>query len=255
MSSPKTILFLGATGGVALSALRRSLKANHTCIALCRTPSNLASKFPSDAPLPPNLHIEQGNAHDVDALMRCLLRLDSSSSNSPPRLVDTIVTSIGSVPTLTGGLSDPHVCQTGMRALLTALRRCRAEKHAVGTPRIVAVSSTGLSRVERDVPVLMVPLYRTLLAGAHEDKIAMEKELVASGEEWTLVRGSFYTNGPETEGKIRVGLEDPVRGVVESRAIGYTISREDLGKWIFENCVQLTRGDRKWAGKAVIVTY
>jgi nucleoside-diphosphate-sugar epimerase len=255
MSSPKTILFLGATGGVALSALRRSLAANHTCIALCRTPSNLASEFPSSAP-PPNLQLVQGNAHDVDALARCLRNPSDLS-----RPVDTVIFSIGARPTLTG-MSDPHVCENGMSALLTAIRRLREEDNKNNTPgegkklRLVAVSSTGISDHARDIPLLMVPLYKAVLHTAHKDKKAMERLVMESGKdgvEWTLIRGSFYTSGPATEGLVREGMEDPVTGVVESTAIGYTISREDVGKWIFENCIQ--GDDGKWVGKAAVITY
>jgi nucleoside-diphosphate-sugar epimerase len=252
MSSSKTILFLGATGGVGLSALRRSLAANHTCIALCRTPSTLASEFPSSA-LPPNLHIVQGNAHDADTLARCL-----RNPSDPSRPVDTVISSIGARPTLKG-MSDPHVCENGMSALLTAIRRLRDEDKNIWAEgkklRLVAVSSTGISDFARDLPLLMVPLYKAVLHGAHKDKKAMERLVMESGKdgvEWTLIRGSFYTNGPATEGLVREGMEDPVTGVVESTAIGYTISREDVGKWIFENSIE---GDGKWIGKAAVITY
>jgi NAD(P)-dependent dehydrogenase (short-subunit alcohol dehydrogenase family) len=112
---PQTILFLGATGGVGLSTLRRSLAAGHTCLALCRTPSKLAAHFPS--PPPANLHLIPGNAHDATTLATSCLRNPTDRT----RLVDTIVFSIGARPTLRG-MDDPHVCETGMAALLAALK-------------------------------------------------------------------------------------------------------------------------------------
>ncbi|SPQ26291.1 2dcf89d7-91ec-483d-9f83-1682e05b2ff0 [Thermothielavioides terrestris] len=248
----KTILFLGATGGVALATLRRALAAGHTCIALCRTPAKLTACFPDNTP-PANLRLVQGDAHDA---------------NGPVAVVDAIVFSIGARPTLRG-ISDPHVCEAGMRALLDALRRCRARANSNST---------------------WTPLawWSLLLHTAHEDKRAMERLVMdttattttrtrrssARGEEeeepqaeegdgpedndrplvdWTLVRGSLYTDGPATEGRVRVGMEDPVRGVVHSRAVGYTISREDVGKWVWENC--LCADDGKWVGKAATITY
>lgn len=253
MSAPKAILFLGATGGCGLSALRRSLSANHTCVALCRTPSNLTSKLPNNTN-PPNLHIVQGNAHDAEVLARCLVHPDD-----PSRLVDTIIFSIGARPTLKG-MDDPHVCENGIAAVLAALQRCRAEGPTAGAPpvRVVVLSSTGISEVGRDLPLLMVPLYKLVLATAHKDKKALEDAMIkgpGQDEEWTIVRGSLYTNGGETEGAVRVGVEDPVRGVVESQAVGYTISREDVGKWIFENVINDQEGGRKWVRKAVAITY
>jgi nucleoside-diphosphate-sugar epimerase len=241
MSTPKVILFLGATGGVGLSTLRRSLAANHTCIALCRTPSRLTALLPD--PAPANLHVVQGDAHDAAVLAQHL----TSPAGSP---VDTVIFSIGARPTLRG-MSDPHVCEKGMEALLSALR-ARPE----GSPkvRLAAVSSTGISDFSRDLPLAMVPLYKLVLHTAHKDKKAMERLVMAGGDvaEWTLVRGSLYTDGPATEGKVREGMEDPVTGKVESMAVGYTISREDVGKWVFENCVL---GGGKWVGKAAVVTY
>ncbi|KAL2155699.1 hypothetical protein VTH82DRAFT_441 [Thermothelomyces myriococcoides] len=277
----KTILFLGATGGVGLSALRRSLAAGHSCIALCRTPSKLTSQLQQQLQVdgagsgrgsgsgnggsaPPNLEVVQGDAHDATALDRCLARP-----------VDAIVFSIGARPTLRG-MSDPHVCERGMATLLTALREAKARREAtaiseragedirqqggaVGTdkkPRLVVVSSTGISEAGRDVPLLMLPLYRTILETPHRDKRAMEQLVMQEAGEladWTLVRGSLYTDGPATEGRVRAGMEDPVRRLVEEPAApGYTISREDVGKWLFEECIE---GGNKWVGKAAMITY
>ncbi|KAK4120243.1 NAD(P)-binding protein [Parathielavia appendiculata] len=261
MSIPKrTILFLGATGGVGLSALRRSLAADHTCIALCRNPSKLASAFPSSNP-PPNLHLVEGNAHDADTLARCLRDPSSSDDRSSPvHVVDTVVFSIGALPTLTG-MTDPHVCEKGMTALLEAVRRVREEdknnEWRGKKLRLVAVSTTGISQHVRDVPLLFLPLYKILLHTPHKDKVAMERLVMGSGAEegveWTIVRGSLYTSGPATEGLVREGMEDPVSGVVEEGIpVGYTISREDVGKWVFENVIQ---GGGRWIGKAAVITY
>ncbi|KAK3301793.1 uncharacterized protein B0T15DRAFT_323673 [Chaetomium strumarium] len=245
MSSNKTILFLGATGGVGLSALRRSVAAGHTCVALCRTPAKLSALFPTT---PANLHLAQGNAHDADSLARVVV-----PPSDPTRLVDIVVFSIGARPTLKG-MDDPHVCERGMTALLSALRTCRTERNATGKPKIVVVSTTGISSAGRDVPLAMVPLYKVLLHTPHVDKKIMERLLLDSGEEWTIVRGSLYTNGPETEGLVREGMEDPVAGVLVGKpAIGYTISREDVGKWVFENCISDESG--KWVRKAAMITY
>ncbi|KAK3898129.1 oxidoreductase AflX [Staphylotrichum tortipilum] len=245
----KTLLFLGATGGVGLSALRRALAADHTCIALCRTPSKLAALLPS--PTPANLHLVEGNAHDEAALAKALV-----APSDKNRLVDGIVFSIGAKPTLRG-MDDPHVCEVGMKALLAALRKVKGDGVTGGKPLLVAVSSTGISDAGRDLPLLMVPLYKVLLGTAHKDKKAMENLAIKGGEEglvdWTLIRGSLYTDGPATEGNVREGMEDVVNGVVESEAVGYTISREDVGKWVFENLVKGDGG--KWFGKAATLTY
>jgi hypothetical protein len=140
-----------------------------------------------------------------------------------------------------------------MQTLLDALADCR-KRGMTGRPRIAAVSSTGLSDFARDVPLLFVPLYHVLLKSPHKDKRAMEGALVASDEDWTVVRASLLTDGPESaKMPVRVGMEDPRAKFVESKAIGYTISRQDVGKWIFENVIEAT--SQEWVGKVATITY
>jgi hypothetical protein len=250
-SSTKAIFFLGATGGCGLSTLRRSLAAGHMCIALCRTPARLLEKLTPAEQTASNLRIEEGNAHDPAAVARCLVH---PSPSTPNNLVDVVVFSIGSAFSLSKWvIEDPDVCRKGMQTLLNTLADCR-KKGMVGRPRVVAVSSTGLSDFSRDVPLLCVPLYHVLLKSPHEDKRAMEAALVASEEDWTVARASLLTDGPESTKKpVREGMEDPRARVVESKAIGYTISREDVGKWIFENIIEASNG--QWVGKIATITY
>ncbi|KAF4980440.1 hypothetical protein FZEAL_3556 [Fusarium zealandicum] len=222
--APKTVAFLGASTGVGLTALKHTLAAGHRCIALCRTPSKLADVLPSESN--PNLHIVQGNARDVDAVSRCLKQESGT-------LVDEIVFTIGGKPILHKmTVDDPEVCRKGMSVLLESLAQLRLQG-SLGRPLIVVCSTTGMSRFGRDVPLLMVPLYHVMLKVPHEDKTIMEDKLVGSGEDFTIVRASLLVDG-ESEKAIRVGVEDPKTGR-ESDAIGYTISREDVGKWIAGN--------------------
>lgn len=90
-----------------------------------------------------------------------------------------------------------------------------------------------------------------MLKVPHEDKKAMEDRLVESGEAYTIIRASLLVDG-ETSKEVRVGIEDPKTGR-ESQAIGYTISREDTGKWVADNLV--LRVDGRYVNKIVMVTY
>ena len=243
--SQKTILFLGATGGCGLSALRRSLAAGHTCIALCRTPSKLTEKLGSS---PANLRLEQGNALDADTLARCLV-----NPASPGALVDIVCSSLGSTFSLKKfGNDNPDLCGDAMKVLVDVLADVRSRGVAQGQPRVIALSSTGLSTLQRDIPLAMVPLYHVMLKQAHEDKRTMENHLIRSGEDFTIIRGSLYSDGPESKKPLRAGMEDPIAGKLESKAIGYIISREDVGKWIFENVIQ--PADLTWSRKVASIT-
>ncbi|GJC81141.1 UPF0659 protein YMR090W [Colletotrichum liriopes] len=246
MSDIKTIAFFGASGGCGLAALQHALAAGRTCIALCRTPSKLTDVLPPARH--PNLVVKQGNAHNADDVAACL-----ADPADPTRLVDAVCFSIGSpldVARMT--VEDPDVCKNGAAALLSALETLRERRGARGRPRLVVVSTTGISEHARDVPLLQVPMYHVLLRAPHADKRAAERRITASGEDYTFVRPALLSDGAAPGRAIRVGVEDPDKGV-ESKAVGYGISREDVGRWIFENV--LRDGGRGYTRKAVSITW
>lgn len=244
---PKTITFIGASSGCGLSALRRALADGHACIALARSPAKLQQAFPDK---PSNLYVREGDAHDVDAVMACLtVQADSAA----PRFVDAVCSSIGGVMT---GLtfSDPNVCKKGASTLLDAVGRLR-EMGTKGQPLIVAVSTTGISKHQRDVPLLFTWPYKFGLNVPHDDKAVMEESYRVSGERFVLIRPSLLVDGKEDwkECPIKVGIEDLDKGV-EVKAVGYTISRGEVGRWIYENCLGHEVLPR-YAGKAVGLTW
>ena len=241
-TNSKTVAFLGASTGVGLSALKHTLAAGHRCIALCRIPSKLTAIFPPETTL--NLEIVQGNAHDIAAVSQCLLA-------EKGKLVDDIISTIGGrfiVSKMT--IDDAEVCRKGMAIILETLAQLRSGG-AAGKPHIVVCSTIGMSRFGRDIPLAMVPLYHLLLKVPHRDKKIMEDRLVESGEDYTIIHASLLVDG-ETSNEIRVGIEDPKTGR-ESTAIGYTISREDTGKWVADNLV--LRLEQRYVNKIVMVTY
>jgi hypothetical protein len=79
----------------------------------------------------------------------------------------------------------------------------------------------------------------------------MEDRFAQSGESFTIMRASHLVDGESTK-SIRVGIEDPKKGV-ESKVTGYTISREDAGRWLAENLV--LHMDAKYLNKNVTITY
>jgi nucleoside-diphosphate-sugar epimerase len=240
----RSVAFIGASTGIGLAALKHTLAAGIQCNALCRTPSKLTAIFPPQTT--PNLKIIQGNAHDVAAVSKCLQRGDDGTA-----MVDVVVSTIGGkivMPKMT--FDDPEVCRKGATTLLEAITALR-RGGAAGGPHIIVCSTTGISRFGRDTPLAIVPVYHVLGKVPHADKVVMEDRVVASEEPYTIVRASFLTNGESTK-PIRVGIEDPRKGR-ESKAIGYSISREDAGKWIAENLV--LKRDAKYTNKIASITY
>ncbi|KAI0415214.1 hypothetical protein F5X98DRAFT_376990 [Xylaria grammica] len=238
----ETVAFFGASTGVGLAALQRTLATGRQCIALCRNPAKLSAILPPASN--PNLRIVQGNAHEVTAVSKCLLARTGV-------LVDQIISTIGGAflwSKMT--IDDPEVCQKGMATLLDALANLRGDG-AVGKPQIIVCSTTGLSRFGRDIPVAMIPLYHLVLKVPHEDKVVMEDRLISSGEDFVIVRPSLMVSEKETTKEVSAGIEDPKTGR-DSAAIGYTIAKPDAGRWIAENLV--LKKQTKYSQKIAMIT-
>ena len=239
-SNTKVVAFLGASTGVGLSALKHTLAAGHQCIALCRNPSKLTAILPAEST--PNLKIIGGNAHDVAAVSKCL-RTEAGT------IVDVIVTTIGAKPSGLG-VDDPDVCKKGAATILDSLAELR-RNGITGSPHIIACGTAGFSRFGRDIPLVMIPVYALFVRVPGADKVVMEDRFAQSGESFTIMRASHLVDGESTK-SIRVGVEDPKAGV-ESKVTGYTISREDAGRWLAENLV--LQMDAKYLNKNVTITY
>jgi hypothetical protein len=259
-----TIAFFGATGGCALSTLSLSLKAGYLTTALARTPSKLTNALLSrgitQETINANLEIHEGDIKDVSVVTKALTRND--------RVVDIIVSGIGATsikikpnPFRPLVIADPTICEDGAKTVLEALRTLKAATK----PLFLVISTTGISDKSRDEPLLMVPLYKWLLSSPHADKKAMENVVIAAASEadtpisgFIITRASLLTNGVRLGAKrVRSGRETPGKGKANSKeekpAIGYTISREDVGGWIFEEVVE--KGGKIWSGKCVTLTH
>ena len=250
MSTTKPLLaFFGATGGSTLSAIVPALQAGYDCTALCRTPSKLTTmlreKSVPQSAIDAHLHITTGNVLQVPDV--------KSNLTLNGRPADIIISGIGI--TSFAELRQPtNLCETAVRNIISALSELKPAKK----PLLIALSSTGITQGQtpRDLPLLMVPMY-ALLKHPHADKIRMEKaveEYVASsGEECTIggyvfVRPSLLMDGKSKGSqKVRVGVES-------QPAVGYTINRNDVGLWLFENLVE-GEGAEKYINRKPSITY
>ena len=241
------------------------------------------------------LRIIQGDVRDRDAVRRTL-KPDSGSSAVP----DIIVFGIGGSPRLAPAsihlltVDDPNVCGAGMKCILKELEDIRAASFRDAgalnykRPLVAAISTTGLSssRGKRDVPLLLLPLYRWLLAVPHQDKLAMENALMAAAEkeeeergkqlvDVVIVRPTLLVDGVGSDREmVRVGWEyvdastSGAGGNVGERdqanstraevapgpAVGYSVRRTDVGAWLFEEVLTGRDRGRNWAGKRVTLS-
>lgn len=257
-TSKPTILFLGATGGCALASLTHTLNAGYNAIALVRTPSKLTSLLTargiSESTLSSLLTIHSGNARSVAAVKAALL---ITSPDGSVRLPNTIISGLGAAPKLAFSLNlftldDPTICQTAAATLVAALNEIYSEhpQLSASKPLLSFISTTGITRGPEDVPFWMRFLYHWVLHVPHLDKRGMEdvfRDTEPSPFRSVVgIRPTLLTDGQGVgAGSLRAGKED-------APALGYTVTRADVGEWIFRNVVE-THG-KGWEGEMVSLT-
>lgn len=254
-SRSPTVAFFGATGDCAGYCLAESLKASHRCVALARNPAKLTASMKAKGVSGPHLNglrIIQGDIRDQRAVE------DALHVNG--EVVNIVVSSVGSVPTMRWSLMspidtiDPTLCGDAATVLVAALRNLKP----VSKPLLIVVSTTGLTtgNQPRDVPLVYVPLYHWLLHVPHLDKAHMEATIrrAAAGSPETrsissfvAVRPTLLMDGPSRSiDRLRAGTdEDP--------ALGYTIRRSEVGKWMYENMIA-KEPKQEYRGKGVSLT-
>ncbi|KAI4257476.1 MAG: hypothetical protein LQ352_001640 [Teloschistes flavicans] len=253
-----TVAFFGATGGCTLASLSHALKSGYYARALARTPSKLQDMLKqrqlSQALLDAKLVIIQGNAKNEEDVRKVLI-------NEKGELVDQIASGLGGAPKFTPNplrptIDDPHVCQDSMITITTVLQRIAASGQTLRMPLLSAISTTGLSQ-SRDIPIAMVPLYHWMLGPAHADKKLMEDRILEAKEggwirDFVIVRASLLLG--EARKEVRVGWEGKAPGQLgDGAAVGYTISREDVGLFVYRNIIAQGGGDL--VGKKVSITH
>lgn len=277
----QTIIFFGATGGVANACLTAALNSNsYNIIAVVRTPEKLKTQLQEvqhfdEATLNSSrLSIVQGNALDLEDVKRALL--SNITAGTDKTLPQFIFSGLGGAPHLTfdlyhplqiTNLDNPTICESAAKVLIAALSQIYVTQPNLKThkPALAFVSTTGVTRGPEDVPITMRFLYHQILALPHADKKKMEdvyrgnmdgnaseeqqKEKVfasITGIRPTLLMGTGALSEAKGMNLIRAGTEDKPE-------LGYTIQRADVGNWVFENVVQ-EKGERKWRGEMVSLT-
>ena len=242
-SRPKTIAFFGATGGCTLACLALALNAGHQCVALARTPTKLESQLQKRG-VPPDiitkhLTIVKGDVKDSAAVKKVL--------STHPTL-DAIIGGIGGTPTFRLNLfkpctiTDPSICADAVASIVSGVGTLSQTQK----PLLVVILSPGVDDRDpagawRDVPMLLMPLYWYMLRDMFADKTAAHTKLEGYEGDWVSVRPSLLTDGKS------LGLEKVREGG------GFTVSRDDVGLWIFEKLIQ-NRG-KGYERKSVSITH
>lgn len=191
------LAIFGANGQTGRLATALALEAGHAVIAVTRRPRD----FPLAAR---RLTIAEADVRDASAVLPVVDR------------VDAVVSTLG--VTFTREPVDTY--SVGTNNIVTAMR-------AVGTSRLVVVSSTAAHPLQRErIPVslrLIEPiLTRTIGKTVYDDIRRMETDVRSSGLDWTIVRPSGLFDLP--------ALTDYLRG--EIAPVGAFTARIDLADYL-----------------------
>ncbi|KAK4502492.1 hypothetical protein PRZ48_005917 [Zasmidium cellare] len=231
--STRTIAFFGATGGCANPCLAKTIEEGFNAIALVRSPAKLKNQLKertiSGDVLDQRLIIVEGDVRDAEAVGKVL---ENSGKG-----VDVVISGIGGVATPQFSLlrpltmTDPNICGDAIDCVLSVM----AQSKLPNQPLLVVISGNGVRNDgPRDYPLLLTPLYRWLLTDIYDDKRRMEASLMKAKPVggFVIVRASPLTHGPSK------GLEAIRQGTMQQPVLGYGISRDDVGLWLFENVVR-----------------
>ena len=232
--------------------------ANFNTVA--RTPSKLQKLLTGQQAVPEsvvssNLQIIAGSSTDITAV-KSLLEHNPS----------VIISGLGGAPKFQASLThpitvdQPNICSDSMSVLLTALRELAQEQKLVTKPFVAVVSTTGIDS-QRDVPYIFTHLYHVVLHTPHIDKRKMENSGIEEAQKpdsvlsgFTTVRASLLKSSPaKGRAKVRVGWVTPDHDAkAPGPAIGYFVTRADVGNWIFE---ELVKGQAtEWNCRLVTIT-
>ncbi|KAF2222175.1 hypothetical protein BDZ85DRAFT_138498 [Elsinoe ampelina] len=240
--STNTIAFFGASGGCVGFSLVHALKNGYTCRTLTRSDpeklkTTLRERGVSQEAIEKQLIALQGDGQDKAKVKETI------THNG--KIVDKILSGIGTTAITVKFsiyplvLKDAHVCETAMATLVKAATEVTQELPGSTKPALYVVSTTGISKGPRDVPIAFWLLYKWLLKSPHDDKEKMEELAVSSAkvangpfDSAKIVRASLLTDGDSC------GMDGIRAGTEAKPTVGYTISRSDVGLWIYKRWLE-----------------
>jgi putative NADH-flavin reductase len=203
------LAIFGATGGTGLELTRQALRNGHSVRVLVRDPNRMPLV---DA----NMRVVLGNVLDEESVRKTVLGADAVLSCLGQRNL----------------LRNTRVVSAGTHLIMEAMK-------AQGVRRLVSESAFGAGE---SLAVANLPerlMFATLLWAPYADKKLLEREVKASGLEWTILRPTLLTNGAAT-GRYVVTAGRPTKARVARADVAATMLR----------AVE----ERLWIGEAQTVT-
>ncbi|RBQ73723.1 hypothetical protein FVER53590_11001 [Fusarium verticillioides] len=257
--------YIGACGATLRHVLAWTLLDGHKAAALVRDELKLKKTLldlgVSEEIQQSQLIVVTGSSRDVSTVRSLLL--------NDPEIIFSGITSTWKLrfnPFHPIAMDDATVTGDSAAAVIQALKDLVSTNSISNSPIYAPISSTGHGS-RRDQPLSLIPLYWWLLKEAQADTAALERVTREAATQkqsclggYIMLRPPLLTDG-EMKGtaKVHTGWiweDDVLRKSDEQEAgikVGYTISRMDLARWMFEELIQ---GDfQSWNGKSVNLVY
>ncbi|EMD38023.1 hypothetical protein CERSUDRAFT_64307 [Gelatoporia subvermispora B] len=272
------IYAIGASRNIGYYAAQRLLEKGATVTFLLRN----TSVFDQDADM--KRFVTSGKARLIqgDALRASDVKRGWEEACSLKESVNAVLFSVGGTPrfSVTRGLVvDPHNLCT--QSILNVLSTIPANLRTPETqPRLVVVSSLGLTRASHaKVPIPLKPMY-ALLRVPHADKLGLERVVAhCAGRAWTeeepradiigtewasregllssgelkhavVIRPALLTDGA-CKGDSSQG-KPPYKVTSDEMTGFYTVSRRDVAHFIVEGVLA---GWERWDGQCINISY
>jgi putative NADH-flavin reductase len=182
------IAIFGASRGVGRAAVDAAVAAGHAVTAFARTAGTLASTAAD---------VVTGDVLDERAVVAALAGADAT------------IVALGVTPGARSTTPE-DICSRGTQTIVAALAGTTAR-------RIVIVTSYGVGETRSRTPFLFSIFAKTVLRGIMADKERQERDIRASGLDWTIVQPLGLTDDPAS-GRPYVSTDGSRRTTRVSRA-------------------------------------
>lgn len=210
------ILVIGASKGIGRHAVEQALERACSVRAMARGVDRLGLEHE-------RLEMFAGDATDADDV-RCALEG-----------VDAVIMALGIASGLAARMQPVTLFSCATEILV-------AEMRARGPKRLIAVTGYGAGESRKAMNPVEGIGHRLLLGRAYDDKDVQERIVGDSGLDWTLVRPTILTNGPQTS-------EYQVLKSPESWRNGL-ISRADVAQFLVDRAL-----DGEYLHEAPVLAY
>lgn len=194
MTTLKSILLFGATGGTGLEVLQQALAAGHSVTVVARNPAKVTITHN-------NLRVVQADMSDAPSLARAF-----------DKTYDAVISALGVY------LKDPGTTLTdGTKNIVVAML-------AKNIKRFIVVSSIGAGETKGVGPWWVKGVQRFILKNTLIDKTGQEKTIESAGLDWTFIRPPRLMNGPKVGGYVTWTGREPPKG----KKLKWQINRADV---------------------------